>query len=118
MNIKKLREEMYDIDPKKRERIISRMTDKSWDKDRFELTGIYKFPSGNEYNSFWRSIVMSPEWQAWEKEIDRRMKEHSKKKSEVYTGVWDYMECRDCGWISPEHLADFFNFIRNDKKRS
>lgn len=66
--------------------------------------------------SFWATITRSPEWKLWEEEISRRINKHNKKKSRIYTGVWDIDECQECGWISKEHWADFVKFIkkRND----
>jgi len=27
-------------------------------------------------------------------------------------GVYDVWECNDCGWISPEHMAEFLKFVK------
>jgi len=65
--------------------------------------------------SFWKTVVESPQWAVWEKEVSKRMSKHNKKKSKIYTGVWDVDECRECGWISQKHFQDFIKFINKIK---
>ena len=68
--------------------------------------------------SFCQTIVSSPEWAAWEKEVARRMAEHSKKESEFYTGCWDVDESRELGLISKGHWAAFVDFIREQSRQA
>ena len=51
------------------------------------------------HNSFWKTIVLSDEWQQWEDS-------HPK---------FDVDECREAGWISPEHWKAFVKFLREKK---
>ena len=64
------------------------------------------------HSSFHRTIIRTPEWSAWEKEVSRRMNKHIRNKSKVFTGCWDVDECREAGWISEGHIKDFLKFVR------
>lgn len=76
-----------------------------WDESHYE------YNSGSEsYNSFWKTIVESPEWRAWEKEVSRRLH------TDTPTDVYDVDECRECGWFSPSHFKAFLNFIQDEGK--
>ena len=66
--------------------------------------------------SFYHTIINSPEWASWEKEVHRRMEWHSQHKSKKYTGCWDIDESRECDLISAEHFADFIKFIKGGVK--
>lgn len=72
----------------------------SWTKDHYK----YKCSDGF-HNSFWATVIESPQWDLWEKEVYRRFHTESKE------GVWDVDECRECNWISPEHFQDFLKFL-------
>ena len=67
-----------------------------------------------ENDSFWKTVITSPQWGLWEEEVSRRLKQHNVNESKVYTGVWDVDECRECGWISPEHFQDFLVFLKRE----
>ena len=58
------------------------------------------------HNSFHKTIVESPEWEAWEKE----QKEMFGRKE--FDGCFDVNECKECGWISKEHWKKFVEFIK------
>ena len=60
-------------------------------------------PDDNEQD-FYHTIIRSPQWEAWEKENDRRMTagEYS----------FDTAESRDLGLISQEHFQEFIKFIK------
>lgn len=76
----------------------------------------YSIPcSDGSHSSFWKVVVESKEWELWEKEVSRRMNRHNKNHSKIYKGVWDVDECRECGWISPEHFRDFLKFVKKIK---
>lgn len=49
--------------------------------------------------SFYRTIVDSPEWEAWVK------------LNEAYP-MFDVHECMECGWLSPQHFAAFLSFVK------
>ena len=89
-----------------------RSNKKGWDKN----CGIYNCSDG-QHNSFWLSIIKTPEWSAWEQEVSRRRNYHNKKKSKIYSGVWDVDESRECGWISVKHIKDFLKFLKSAKKK-
>ena len=46
--------------------------------------------------SFWKTIVESPQWAAWEKVANQE--------------GYDHDECRECGWFSPGHFRAFLAF--------
>ena len=71
---------------------------------------------GCPHSSFWKTVVTSPQWKAWCKEVSRRMHEHTVKGHEKYTGCWDVDECACCGWISQEHFQDFMKFSADQTK--
>ena len=53
--------------------------------------------SDGDHNSFWKTVVESEQWKAWEKSENGRN--------------YDVDECRECGWISQKHFQDFLQFI-------
>lgn len=62
-------------------------------KDHWEYQG-----SKDTYNSFWKTVITSPQWQAWAKKNRKETR-------------WDIDECEECGWISEEHFQEFLQFI-------
>jgi len=64
------------------------------------------------HSSFWKTVIESPQWKEWEKEISHRVSEHIKNNSEIYEGCWDIDECQECGWISQGHFQDFIKFVK------
>jgi hypothetical protein len=69
----------------------------------------------NDTESFWQTVIRSPQWQAWKEEVRRRLDKHVEMKSEVFSGVWDVEESQECNLISKEHFADFIKFIKETK---
>lgn len=63
--------------------------------------------------TFYMTVITSPQWRAWEKEVARRMKEHAEKGSKLFTGVWDVDESRELDLLSQGHFQDFIKFITN-----
>ena len=61
------------------------------------------------HNSFWKTIVESPQWKKWEKENSRRMHLNPIGK------CFDADECRECGWISAGHFQEFMKFSNKTK---
>lgn len=49
--------------------------------------------------TFYRTVVDSPEWQAWVKLNET-------------TPRFDVYESMECGWLSVEHFAAFLSFVR------
>lgn len=70
---------------------------------------------GCPYDSFWKTVVESPQWKAWDKEVARRMAEHTAKRSKKYYGCYDVDECAYCGWISKEHFQSFMQFFASQE---
>ena len=64
------------------------------------------------HDSFWKTVVQSPQWLAWEKE--QRIRQGKKN----LKGCFDYDECRECGWISQDHFQEFIKFIKFIKKQN
>jgi hypothetical protein len=60
------------------------------------------------HSSFWRTVILSPEWKAWKK--------HNKNMN------WDFDECEELGIMSQEHWEEFIKFIKyaikNKRRRS
>lgn len=89
-----------------------------WDGDHYR----YQCSDG-AHNSFWATVIESPEWEAWEKEVARRLTRRSELTRDPVAldkrvgKVWDVDECREVGWISPEHFYDFLKFTRSRKGR-
>ena len=61
-------------------------------------------------DSFYSTVVASPEWKAWYKEMMKRMKKASKTMN--YKGCYDIDESQECGVISKGHWAEFIKFIK------
>jgi hypothetical protein len=74
---------------------------KGWDAEHF----IYQCSDGS-HNSFWKTVIESPEWKAWERELARRFKAD-------LPDVWDIDESQECGWLSAGHFASFLAFVRS-----
>lgn len=62
----------------------------------------------NGHPSFWKTIVESPQWEVWEKEVDRRLH------TPTMEGAFDVDESRECGWFSPEHFQAFLKFVKGE----
>jgi hypothetical protein len=67
--------------------------------------------------SFWHTVVTSPQWKAWEKEVSQRLHIQNKILDEEkpgvlpdYCGIWDVAECTECGYISQRHFQDFIRW--------
>ena len=75
-------------------------TEGGWDEEHYQ----YKCHDGY-HPSFWKTIVESPQWKAWEREVGRRLS-----KNVVDQPVFDVDECREVGWFSSEHFAAFLDF--------
>ncbi len=63
--------------------------------------------------SYWKTVVESPQWKAWEKEVHKRV--HDQLGKDRMEGVYDIDECRECGFISAGHFQDFLKFIELEK---
>lgn len=67
------------------------------------------------HSSFWRTIVLSPQWKLWQEEQNKRMKT-----GRLVKGVWnkscyDMPEVEEGGIISPGHWQEFLKFIMKVK---
>ena len=62
---------------------------------------------------FYDTIVASPEWKAWYKEMMSRIREANKTMN--YKGCYDIDESQECGVISKGHWSEFVKFIRSQK---
>ena len=62
--------------------------------------------------SFWKTVILSPQWQLWQKEQKRRFINYanSNKKPENF-GIYDMPEVEECGWISAGHFQEFLKFV-------
>jgi len=69
-----------------------------WDED-----ARYYTCSDGVHNSFWQSVIGTPEWDTWVKYNETEAK-------------FDVWESTECGWMSPEHCAAFFEFIRKSER--
>ena len=63
-----------------------------WDENHYEY-----HCSDGIHESFWKTVITSSQWEAWEKVAGKE--------------GWDTDECRECGWISPQHFQAFIKFI-------
>lgn len=84
-----------------------------WDAEHYT----YQCSDG-EHNSYWRTVVESPEWHAWTREVARRLKRLATGNTRRGVGpVFDVDECQEAGWISPAHFKAFVQFCRTRKAR-
>ena len=60
---------------------------------------------------FWKTVVTSPQWVAWEKEVHQRFHKGVESGAERIVGAWDVDESRECNVISPEHFQDFVKWL-------
>lgn len=63
----------------------------------------------NGHPTFWETVITSPQWIKWEKEVSKRMNK------KTHDGVWDVDESRETNVISQEHFQDFIKFIKKMK---
>jgi len=77
-----------------------------------EKTPKKKNPREINRDTFWRTIVNSPQWKKWYDEQVKRFARHVRKNSKVFTGCFDVDECQECGIISPRHFQEFIKFIK------
>lgn len=100
-------------------RFLSSALIRAYEAGKKDREPMYTIPcSDAEHNTFWKSVVESPQWKAWEKESKRRFaatKYEDGKPVEPYELFFDVDECREVGWISDEHIAEFFKFIAQEK---
>ena len=85
----------------------------SWDERHWQ----YKIQGcKEEFPSFWKTVVSSPQWAAWGKQVARNhhkaLMAHTKGKPDAYKNadIWDVDECRECGWMSDRHFQAFLRF--------
>jgi len=57
--------------------------------------------------TFYYTVITSPQWKAWQKEQNRRMQTRRKN----FKGVYDMPEVMECGLISQEHFQEFLKFV-------
>lgn len=74
------------------------------------------------HDSFWKTVIESPQWQAWETQIHKNFHEACQKdkwpSSRVqrdHLPIFDVDECRECGFISQHHFQMFLKFCRGFK---
>ena len=85
------------------------MTTPEYERGKKEAEAQWEIPcSDGSHNSFWKTVVISPEWQAWEKESSRRMHQ------EPIGKCFDVDECREVGWMSVEHFKEFIAFTNQE----
>jgi len=63
--------------------------------------------------TFYNTITNSPEWKAWKKEQQKRLKLISKYKEAGK--IYDMTETEENGWISPEHWESFLDFTLEER---
>ena len=68
-------------------------------------------------DTFFQTITHSPQWKQWKQEVNRRLAYHNRRKSKIYTGVWDMTECVELGRISAAHWQDFLKFVIQEAKK-
>lgn len=68
--------------------------------------------------SFYQTIVNSPEWTAWYEEQQKRMREGKiiKDKFVSYAPVFDIDESSGCDLLSYNHFREFLNFTCKKNK--
>ena len=62
------------------------------------------------HNSFWKTVIESPQWQTWHDELEKRMKRGKIVKGKFSENVYDLCEVEELGIISPEHFQEFLKF--------
>ena len=108
LNEKILMPKIYSIeDVRKILREYSEQLEKKYlldlDNKREEILQDYFFhkcsscPEGG-HSSFWRTVIMSDEWQKWKKFA---WEDHM---------LYDFSECEELGIISSKHFQDFISF--------
>jgi len=103
---------------KRMKSFISRLLKAEYERGKADKEPLYEIPcSDGNHNSFWKSVVESPEWKAWYKEAERRFRDGKlDEKSGRWLGknTYDVDECQECGIISYDHFASFMEYIRED----
>jgi len=62
----------------------------------------WRYPcSDGWHDSFWKTVIESPQWKAWQKEQSRNM-------------TYDMPEVEELGYISQGHFQDFMKFVKEN----
>ena len=69
--------------------------------------------SDSTHPSFWKTVVTSFQWAAWQKEQARRFSLLNIHQA-CNDGVYDMSEVEECGYISQEHFQEFLSFIEKN----
>ena len=79
-----------------------------------EAQWVFECGACGTHDSFWKTVVTSPQWKLWEKEMHKRLC------SDGRPECFDVDESRECGWISQKHFQAFLNFLleSEEKKRA
>lgn len=70
---------------------------------------------GDGHPSFWKTVIESPQWKKWSKEINRRMKIGKIVNNKFNKSVYDMSEVEELGIISPGHFQEFLKFCKKNK---
>ena len=62
----------------------------------------WRFPcSDGWHDSFWKTVLESLQWKAWQKKQQQKM-------------TYDMSEVEELGYISQEHFQDFIKFVKKN----
>lgn len=84
----------------------------AWDKNRWR----YRCSDGFR-DSFWKTVVESPQWGAWKTHVFENLNESISIDEFADMGwherhpIFDVDECEEYGWISQEHFQAFVRFL-------
>ena len=90
-----------------------------WDKNHWT----FKCSDG-AHDSFWKTVVESPQWKAWEVQVAKNFSKACRMETwpsgdyqRRRLPIFDVDECRECGWISKHHFQAFLKFVRLQARR-
>ena len=89
---------------------INQIVENNWDDflREYWLQDCGGCPEG--HSSFWRTVILSPQWKLWQEEQNKRMKTGKIVKGEWNKSCYDMPECEELGIISPKHFQEFLKF--------
>ena len=72
----------------------------------------YKTPCKGcgSHNSFWATVIESPQWLKWREELNKRMKRGKIVKGKFSENVYDLSEVEELGFLGEKHFQDFLKF--------
>ena len=68
------------------------------------------------HSSFWRTVILSPQWHKWREELEKRMKRGKIVKGKFSENIYDLCEVEESGILGEKHFQEFLKFTFSNLK--